>query len=70
MEKKKMIKELFHTVKFSSVIKNKFGFNILKKAIKSLVVEDKKELKEYFEKKTSQLGKQETSKLQSLLKFL
>jgi len=65
-----MLKDLFNSTKIASLIKNKFGMYVLQKAIDTMSVEEKSEIKEHLTQKINLTSKQEKSRLVSLIDLL
>jgi hypothetical protein len=65
-----MIKELFNTVKISSLLKNKYGNFVLQKAIQVMTKDEKKEIRDYLAKRISLTSNKEKARLNSLLEII
>jgi hypothetical protein len=65
-----MIKELFNPGKISSLLKNKYGNFVLQKAIQVMGNQEKKEIRDYLNKKVSYSSNKEKIRLSCLIDII
>lgn len=63
----KLLKSLFQDSKLSYIIKYKFGLSVVSKAIDSMTIEEKVEIKELLLKRMTSLSKQEQLRLNAII---